>query len=182
MIAALVNKYHKEHNLPQLETQYCIGVQGSVDIKYAEMVANYLYQAYFKLLLVNSILNAIPEVIQNIESYDTPTVRASLGNYLVAKYVSQNSKAKVIFSGEGSDELTGGYLYMNQAKDCIEFDLSKRLLGDIYLYDVTRSDKSISNHGLEPRVPFLDREFVQYYLSLPKELRYRSGALDLIDG
>ena len=182
LIAALVNKYHKEHNLPQLET-YCIGVQGSVDIKYAEMVANYLGTKHTSVIISEEdFFNAIPEVIQNIESYDTTTVRASLGNYLVAKYVSRNSEAKVIFSGEGSDELTGGYLYMNQAKDCIEFDLEcKRLLGDIYLYDVTRSDKSISNHGLEPRVPFLDREFVQYYLSLPKELRYRSGELPGFD-
>jgi asparagine synthase (glutamine-hydrolysing) len=182
LIAALVNKYHKEHNLPPLQT-YCIGVEGSVDIKSAEMVANYLGTKHTSIIITeNDFFNAIPEVIKNIESYDTTTVRASLGNYLVAKYISDNSEAKVIFSGEGSDELTGGYLYMNQAKDCIEFDLEcKRLLSDIYLFDVTRSDKSISNHGLEPRVPFLDREFVQYYLSLPKELRYRTGELPKFD-
>lgn len=182
LIAAIVNKYHEEHNLPQLET-YCIGVEGSVDIKSAEMVANYLGTKHTSVIIrENDFFNAIPEVIKNIESYDTTTVRASLGNYLVAKYISLNSEAKVIFSGEGSDELTGGYLYMNQAKDCIEFDLEcKRLLSDIHLFDVTRSDKSISNHGLEPRVPFLDREFVQYYLSLPKELRYRTGELPGFD-
>ena len=93
------------------------------------------------------------------QEYDTTNVRVSvsvsIGNYLIAKYISGNSDAKVIFSGEGSDELTGGYLYMNQAPNCIEFDTEcKRLLTDIHIYDVTRSDKCISSHGLEPRVEY----------------------------
>jgi asparagine synthase (glutamine-hydrolysing) len=86
--------------------------------------------------------NAIPDVIYMIESYDTTTVRASVGNYLVAKYIAKNSEAKVIFNGDGSDELMGGYLYMNKAPNHLEFDKEcKRLLSDIYLYDVLRSDK-----------------------------------------
>ena len=90
-----------------------------------------------------------------IESYDTTTVRASVGNYLVAKYIAKNSEAKVIFNGDGSDELMGGYLYMNKAPNHLEFDKEcKRLLSDIYLYDVLRSDRSISTNGLEPRNTF----------------------------
>ena len=79
----------------------------------------------------------------------------------------------MIFNGDGSDEICGGYLYMNQCPDAIEFDReTRRLLKDIHLFDVLRSDKSISSHGLEPRTPFLDRNFVNYYLSIPLEYRF----------
>jgi len=176
LIAALVNQYHKINNLPTLET-YCIGIKGSVDIENAEKVARFLGTKHTSVLISEEdFIDAIPEVIKTIESYDTTTVRASIGNYLIAKYISENSDAKVIFSGEGSDELTGGYLYMNQAPNCVEFDLEcKRLLSDIHIFDVTRGDKCISSNGLEPRIPFLDRNFVQYYLSLPMNVRYRTG-------
>jgi asparagine synthase (glutamine-hydrolysing) len=112
-------------------------------------------------------LNAIPEVIYAIESRDTTTVRASVGNYLIAKYIKEHSEAKVIFNGDGSDEVCGGYLYMHKCPNPIEFDReTKRLLNDIYMYDVLRSDKCISSHGLEPRTPFLDKSFVQFYFWL----------------
>jgi asparagine synthase (glutamine-hydrolysing) len=128
------------------------------------------------LLTENDFLEAIPEVIRTIESYDTTSVRASIGNYLVAKHIAANSEAKVIFNGDGSDELCGGYLYMHSAPDAIEFDReTRRLLNDIYMFDVLRSDKSISSNGLEPRTPFLDRSFVQYYLSIHPSLRYHKG-------
>lgn len=118
------------------------------------------------------MFEAIPEVIYAIESYDTTTVRASIGNYLLGKYISKNSSAKVIFNGDGSDELCGGYLYMNKCPDDIEFDKeSRRLLKEIHLFDVLRSDKSISSHGLEPRTPFLDKSFVNFYLSIPLYFR-----------
>jgi asparagine synthase (glutamine-hydrolysing) len=118
------------------------------------------------------MFDSIPEVIRAIESYDTTTVRASIGNYLIGKYISKNSEAKVIFNGDGSDELFGGYLYMNKCPDDIEFDKeTRRLLKDIHLFDVLRSDKSISSNGLEPRTPFLDRSFVNYILSIPTYFR-----------
>ena len=118
------------------------------------------------------MFNAIPEVIEAIESYDTTTIRASIGNYLLGKYIAANSKAKVIFNGDGSDELFGGYLYMNNCPDNIEFDKeTRRLLKDIHLFDVLRSDKSISSNGLEPRTPFLDRTFLNYVLSIPSYFR-----------
>ena len=78
----------------------------------------------------------------------------------------------MIFNGDGSDELFGGYLYMNKCKDDVEFDKeTRRLLKDIHMYDVLRSDKSISSNGLEPRTPFLDRTLVSYVLSLPPNVR-----------
>ena len=100
-------------------------------------------------------------------------MRASVGNYLVAEYISKHSDAKVIFNGDGADELMGGYLYMKLAPDETSFDCeSRRLLNDIYMYDVLRSDKSISSNGLEPRTPFLDRQWVEFYLTISRTLRY----------
>lgn len=173
LIAALVNEYHKEHKLPQLET-YSIGLEGATDLAYAKEVAAYLGTKHTTVILTeDDFLKAIPEVIASIESYDTTTVRASIGNWLLGKYISEHSEAKVIFNGDGSDELTGGYLYMKYADDCIEFDREcRRLLKDIHTFDVLRSDKSISSHGLEPRTPFLDRAWVDYYLSIPHKFRY----------
>ena len=173
LIAALVNDYHKHHGLPQLET-YSIGLADSTDLEYARMVAYHLGTNHHEVILTEKeFCEAIPEVIQAIESYDTTTVRASIGNYLLGKYIAANSDAKVIFNGDGSDELLGGYLYMKMAPDAIEFDREcRRLLGDIYAFDVLRSDKSISSHGLEPRTPFLDREWTQFYLSISSSIRY----------
>ena len=175
LITALVNDYHKKMNLPILET-YSIGLKDSVDLYYAKIVAEHLGTKHTEIILDESdFLNAIPDVIYAIESYDTTSIRASIGNYLLGKYISENSQAKVIFNGDGSDELTGGYLYFHKSPNSIEFDLEcRRLLGDIYMYDVLRSDKCISTHGLEPRTPFLDREFVQTYLEIPSLIRNHS--------
>lgn len=173
LIAALVNEYHKEHKLPQLET-YSIGLEGATDLVYAKEVAEYLGTKHTTIVLSeDEFLNVIPDVIADIESYDTTTIRASIGNWLIGKYISEHSEAKVIFNGDGSDELAGGYLYMKYAKDSIEFDKEcRRLLTDIHTFDVLRSDKCISSHGLEPRTPFLDRGWVEYYLSIPHKYRY----------
>lgn len=172
LIAALVNDYHIKHGLSPIET-YSIGLEGSEDLKHAKIVAEHLGTKHTEIVLTEKdFLDAIPHVIQAIESYDTTTVRASIGNWLLGKYIAEHSDAKVIFNGDGSDELAGGYLYMNYAPDNIDFDKeTRRLLNDIFLFDVLRSDKSISSHGLEPRTPFLDRSWVQYYLSIPIEIR-----------
>jgi len=181
LVAALVNDFHVKNGLPTIET-YSIGLSDSEDLKYARIVADYLGTKHTEILLTEQqFLDAIPTVIHDIESYDTTTVRASIGNWLLGKYISEHSQAKVIFNGDGSDELAGGYLYMNYAPDQIEFDKeSRRLLKDIYMFDVLRSDKSISTHGLEPRTPFLDRAWVQYYMTIPTYLRFHkvSGSIE----
>ena len=173
LIAALVNNFYNMHNMPNKLETYSIGLEGSEDLKYAKIVAEYLGTNHTEIIVTEQkMFNSIPEVIKAIESYDTTTVRASIGNYLLGKYISKYSKAKVIFNGDGSDELLGGYLYMNKCPDDIEFDKeTRRLLNDIYLFDVLRSDKSISSHGLEPRTPFLDKSFVNYVLSIPPYFR-----------
>ncbi len=171
LIAALVANYFNSKGI-QIET-YSIGLENSEDIKYAKIVAEYIGSNHKEIIVTEQdMFDSIPEVIRAIESYDTTTVRASIGNYLIGKYISKNSEAKVIFNGDGSDELFGGYLYMNKCPDDIEFDKeTRRLLKDIHLFDVLRSDKSISSNGLEPRTPFLDRSFVNYILSIPTYFR-----------
>jgi asparagine synthase (glutamine-hydrolysing) len=173
LIAALVNNFYNMHNMPNKLETYSIGLEGSEDLKYARIVSEYLDTNHTEIIVTEEkMFDTIPEVIKAIESYDTTTVRASIGNYLLGKYISKYSKAKVIFNGDGSDELFGGYLYMNKCPDDIEFDKeTRRLLNDIYLFDVLRSDKSISSHGLEPRTPFLDKSFVNYILSIPPYFR-----------
>jgi len=168
LITAMVNKYYDG----VLET-YSIGMKGSEDLLRAKEVADYLGTKHTSIELTKEeFFDAIPYVIYSIESYDTTTVRASVGNYLVGKYISENSKAKVIFNGDGSDELTGGYLYFLSASDDLEFDFEcRRLLKNISRFDVLRSDKCISSHGLEPRTPFLDKQLVDYYLSIPVSMR-----------
>jgi asparagine synthase (glutamine-hydrolysing) len=175
LVAALVNEFHVTNGLPQLET-YSIGLAGSEDLEKARIVAEYLGTKHCEIVLTeDDFLAAIPDVIYAIESYDTTSVRASIGNWLLGKYIASHSDAKVIFNGDGSDELCGGYLYMHAAPDALEFDGEcRRLLKDIYLFDVLRSDKSISSHGLEPRTPFLDRTWTQFYLSIPSRVRNHS--------
>jgi asparagine synthase (glutamine-hydrolysing) len=172
LITALVVNIHKTYSNKPIET-YSIGLQNSEDLIYAKMVSEYLGTNHTEIIVSEKeMIDAIPEVIYAIESYDTTTVRASIGNYLLGKYISKNSKAKVIFNGDGSDELCGGYLYMNNAPNSLEFENeTRRLLKDIHLYDVLRSDKSISSHGLEPRTPFLDKNFVNFYMSIPSVLK-----------
>ena len=169
LISAIVAKWVPKG---QLQT-FSIGMMGGSDLKYAKMVSEHINSNHTEIILSEQeFFDAIPEVIYNIESYDTTTVRASVGNYLVAKYISEHSDAKVIFNGDGSDELTGGYMYFHNCPNNMEFDYEcKRLLNDIQYFDVLRSDRTISCHGLEARTPFLDRTFVNNYLSLPIEFR-----------
>jgi len=173
LIAALISNYYvKKFGSNKLET-YSIGLQGSEDLRYAKIVADYIGSKHTEIIVTEKeMFDAIPEVIYNIESYDTTTVRASIGNYLIGQYISHNSDAKVVFNGDGSDEVCGGYLYMNKCPNSIEFDKETRhLLSNIHLFDVLRSDRCISSHGLEPRTPFLDKSFVNYYLSIPSFIR-----------
>jgi len=177
LITSLVAKFIPKG---QLQT-YSIGMIGGSDLKYAKEVSNHIHSNHTEIILTEQeFFSTIPEVIYNIESYDTTTVRASVGNYLVSKYISENSDAKVIFNGDGSDEVTGGYLYFHKAPSNLLFDFEiTNLLENIHYFDVLRSDKSISSCGLEPRTPFLDKTFVNTYLSIP--LHYRRQKSDKIE-
>ena len=118
------------------------------------------------------MLNAIDGTIYQIESYDTTTVRASVPMFLLSKYICDNTDIKVILSGEGSDEASGSYLYFHNAPNANEFqEECIRLLKDVRMFDVLRGDKTTAGAGLEIRVPFFDKQFLNYYMGINPELK-----------
>ena len=178
LVAALVSRELRAAGAPPLKT-FSIGMAGSSDLAYAKKVANWIGSDHTEVIVKPAqMISAIPPVIRDIESFDTTTVRASVGNWLVAREVARQSDCKVVFNGDGSDEVFGSYLYFYNAPSDREYEGEVlRLLREIHHFDVLRSDRSISSHGLEPRTPFLDKAFVQTVLSIPLEFRRPSKAL-----
>lgn len=172
LIAAIVQRELKRLGKPSLKT-FSIGMEGSTDLKYARMVADYIGSDHTEILTTaDEMFDCIPEVIKDIESYDITTVRASVGNWMVAREIRRRTDCKVVFNGDGSDEIFGSYLYFKRAPSDEAFEAeTERLLENISKYDVLRSDRSISSQGLEARTPFLDKMFVGIAKALPTELR-----------
>ena len=172
LIASLVSKRLGELGLPRLKT-FSIGMAGSSDLRYARAVAEWVGSEHMEVVVTeDEMFGAIESVIWDIGSYDTTTVRASVGNWLVSRAVRKTSECKVVFNGDGADEVWGSYLYMFGAPSERAYGNEVgRLLDEIHTYDVLRSDRCISSHGLEPRTPFLDKAFVQTVLSVPLRLR-----------
>lgn len=143
---------------------YSIGMKGSIDLKYARIVADFLGTQHSEIIFTpEEGIRAIPDVINALESYDITTVRASIPMYLLGKWIKQNTNDKVIFSGELSDELLCGYLYFHHSPSDEEAENeSKRLVENVYKYDALRADRCISSHGLELRVPFADVNVINY--------------------
>lgn len=161
LIASLVQRRLMAVGAAPLKT-FSVGMRGSSDLAYARKVADWIGSIHTEIVLSpTEFFKAIPNVIQAIETYDTTTVRASVGNWLVSREIAKRSDCKVVFNGDGSDEVFGSYLYFYKAPSDRAFEEeSARLLEDIHFFDVLRSDRSISSHGLEPRTPFLDKQFV----------------------
>ena len=163
LVCAIVKKLYK-HPL----NTYSIGIKGSTDLKYAKIASEYLGTNHTSIELEEEeFLNAIQETIYAIESYDTTTVRASVGNYLVSKYIKENSEDTVLFCGDVSDEIFGSYRGFTLAPNEEEFKKeNEKMLSMIHYFDVLRSDRSISNCSLEARVPFCDKDLVNFVMSL----------------
>ena len=172
LVAALVQRELTKLGKPPLQT-FSIGFKGSEDLKYARMVADHINSKHTEIIMTpEQFFDAIPQVIYDIESYDITTVRASVGNWLVAREIARQTDCKVVFNGDGADELFGGYLYLHKAPTNVDFENEcNRLLKNIHFFDVLRSDRTISSHGLEPRTPFLDKDFVNIIKSIPISLR-----------
>jgi asparagine synthase (glutamine-hydrolysing) len=165
---------------PKNVRTYSIGMEGSLDLLYAKKVADFLGTKHTEVLFTpEEGLKAIPEVIYHLESYDITTIRASVGMYLLGKYISENTNDKVIFSGEGSDEILCGYLYFHYAPTPrYAHEESLRLISELYKYDVLRADRCISSHGLELRVPFLDPNVVNFCTTIHGELKAPNGRIE----
>lgn len=168
LVAAVLNKFVPNVHL------FSVGLEGSVDVAAAKKVAKFLNNSNHHILTftVDEGANAIESVIEQLESYDVTTVRASTPQYLLAKYISTNTDVVVIYSGEGSDELNAGYQYSKRAPNAQEllYD-GKSLLSELYMFDNLRTDRTTAAWGLEVRVPFLDKEFVNYILSVNPEFK-----------
>lgn len=171
LVASILSKLLKDSG-KKLKT-FSVGFKDSEDLKYAKQVSKYLRTDHYELILdYNEAISRIPELIEHIETYDVTTIRASIGMYLLSEYISKNHSEKVIFSGEGADELFGGYLYFHQSPSNTEFEKETiNLVKQLHYYDVLRSDRCTSAFGLELRVPFLDKSFMRYVLGLSAFLR-----------
>lgn len=169
LITALVCRHYKPYTM----NTYTIGLEGSVDLKYAKIASEYLKTNHHQFVISEEqFLDSIKETIKQVESYCTTTVRASVGNYLVSKYISQQNKDVVIFCGDVADEIFGSYRGLINAPDENGFYYENlKLIEDIHYFDVLRSDKSIAGAGLEARVPFGDKDFVQYVMSISPSLK-----------
>ena len=152
---------------------YSIGLKGSTDLVWAQKVADYLGTNHHEVCLTEEeFLGAIEETIQQIESYDTTSVRASVPNYLVSKYIAATTEDCVIYCGDMSDEIFGSYRGFMKAQTEEDFKReNERMVRDVCYFDLLRSDKSISGAGLEARVPFADKKFLQYVMSIPPQYK-----------
>jgi asparagine synthase (glutamine-hydrolysing) len=152
---------------------FSIGMPGSTDLAYARKVAEHLGTDHTEVYFTpEEALDAIPNVVLATESWDITTNRASIGQFLLAKYISENTDIKVIINGDGADEVELGYLYFYCHPSVQEAHKeSVKLVKEIHRYDGLRVDRCLGYHGLEARIPFLDVNFVDYYMSLPIEWR-----------
>jgi len=171
VVAALLCKYYQGQG-KNIKT-FSIGFEDSTDLKYARIVADHIGSEHHEIRLnYTDAIARIPDVIRDIETYDITTIRASAGMYLLAEYISKNFEEIVIFSGEGSDELLAGYLYFHYAPTTKKLENeSVRLIKNLPWFDVLRADRCTATHGLELRVPFLDKHFVQFCLNIAGEAK-----------
>ncbi len=155
---------------PRLHS-FAVGLKGAPDLVKARMVAEYIGTVHHEInYTIQEGLDAIRDVIYFIETYDVTTVRASTPMYLLARFI-KSMGIKMVLSGEGADEIFGGYLYFHKAPDARSFhEETVRKLSKLYLYDCLRANKSLTAWGVEGRVPFLDKEFLDVAMRInPKD-------------
>ncbi len=169
VIAAITAKYARrrvetgdtqEAWWPRLHS-FAVGLEDSPDLKAARKAADALGTVHHEIhFTIQEALDALPDVIYHLETYDITTVRASTPMFLMARAIKAMG-IKMVLSGEGSDEIFGGYLYFHKAPDAREFhEETVRKLGKLHLYDCLRANKALAAWGVEGRVPFLDQEFL----------------------
>lgn len=175
LVVALAQKMSKK----PIKT-FSIGmITDAIDSKYAKDVADYVGTDHTNVTMTKEdILDSLRDVIYHLESWDITTVRASIGMFLICKFIKEKTKIKVLITGEVSDELFG-YKYTDFAPSAEEFQKeAQKRIRELYLYDVLRADRCISAHSLEARVPFSDNDFVQYVMGINPKLKlnnYKMG-------
>jgi asparagine synthase (glutamine-hydrolysing) len=174
LICGIISKILGVQNL----NTFSIGMKKGTDLNFANKVALHLNTVHTEILFTpEEGLNAIDYVLDATETWDITTIRASVGQYLLGKYISTKTDIKVILNGDGADEVEMGYLYFYLAPNSkLAQEESVKLVKEIHKYDGLRVDRCISVHGLEARVPFLDIDFVNYYMGIDAELKIPTKA------
>jgi asparagine synthase (glutamine-hydrolysing) len=152
---------------------FAIGMStDAIDLKYARQVADYIGSEHTEVIITEAdVLRALPDVVALLGTYDITTIRASIGMYLVCKYIHEHTDIRVLLTGEISDELFG-YKYTDFAPSAEEFQKeAEKRVRELYMYDVLRADRCISVNSLEARVPFGDLDFASYVMSLDPEMK-----------
>jgi asparagine synthase (glutamine-hydrolysing) len=173
LVTAIVSRELKRTSPDTVLNTYSIGLEGSVDLMWARRVAEHLGTCHHEVSLTeHDFLDAIYDTIYQTESYCTTTIRASVGNYLISKYIQQQTDDVVIYCGDMSDEIFGSYRGFMKAPNDADFHCeNERMIRDVRFFDLLRSDKSISGAGLEARVPFADKEFLTYVMRIPSRFK-----------
>ena len=160
---------------PQLHS-FSVGLEGSPDLAAAQKVADHIGTVHHEIkFTIQEGLDAIRDVIYNLETYDITTIRASTPMYLMARVI-KSMGVKMVLSGEGADELFGGYLYFHKAPNPKEFhEETVRKLSKLHMYDCLRANKSLAAWGIEGRVPFLDKEFMDVAMRINPQDKMING-------
>ena len=184
VVSAIAKKYaqkriesgdEKDAWYPQTHS-FAVGLEGSPDLAAAQKVADHIGTVHHEIkFTIQEGLDAIKDVIYNIETYDITTIRSSTPMYLMARVI-KSMGIKMVLSGEGADEIFGGYLYFHKAPSAKEFhDETVRKLDKLHMYDCLRANKSLAAWGIEGRVPFLDKEFMDVAMSINPQDKMING-------
>ncbi|WBX73204.1 asparagine synthase B [Tenacibaculum pacificus] len=184
VISAIAKKYSQkriesddksEAWYPQLHS-FSVGLEGSPDLAAAQKVADHIGTVHHEIkFTIQEGLDAIKDVIYNIETYDITTIRSSTPMYLMARVI-KSMGVKMVLSGEGADEIFGGYLYFHKAPNAEEFhEETVRKLNKLHMYDCLRANKSLMAWGIEGRVPFLDKEFMDVAMRINPQDKMING-------
>ena len=184
VISAIAERYSEKRIEDNMQTRaywprlhsFAVGLKGAPDLEKARMVAHHIGTVHHEInYTIQEGIDALRDVIYFIETYDVTTVRASTPMYLLARVI-KSMGIKMVLSGEGADEIFGGYLYFHKAPSAKAFhEETVRKLSKLHLYDCLRANKSLSAWGVEGRVPFLDKEFLDVAMRLNPEAKMCPG-------
>lgn len=176
--SSLVCAIAQKHTVKPITT-FAIGLDHNpIDLKYAKQVADYLGTEHHEVIFSDEdVKNILRTIIWHTETWDVTTIRASTPMYLLCKYIHENTDIRVILSGEVSDELFG-YKYTDYAPTAVDFQKeSQKRIRELYMYDVLRADRCIAANSLEARVPFSDKQFVEYVMEIEPELKINTYSM-----